>query len=130
VAAVQPAKAAAAAGYWSSGETAPWVLFGWPDAAAQRNRAQASIGRVPDGWLARDAAGRLQGLDGFSGMLPPVAGVFWSFRIVLLAGVAMALVAGITLAWLGRRRLDPSALPRAWLRVLAGSGWLGGLACV
>lgn len=130
VAEVQPAKAAAAAGYWHSGEPASWILFAWPDATAERNVAQASLGRLPGWWLGGVEGGGALGLDAFSGMLPPVAAVFWSFRVMALAGLAMLLVAAITLLWLRRRHFEPSTLPRWWLHVLAASGWLGGIACV
>ncbi|MEI2417468.1 cytochrome ubiquinol oxidase subunit I [Orrella sp. JC864] len=128
IAQAQPAKAAAAAGYWHGGETARWVLFGWPDAAGQRNRAEMALGRLPDWWLGRSAEGGQLGLDAYSGMLPPVAATFWSFRIMVLAGLAMIVLAGLTLLRLHRRRLDPAGLPRAWLHGLSAGTWLGGLA--
>ncbi len=130
IAQAQPAKAAAAAGYWHGDAPARWVLFGWPDAASESNLAELALGRLPDWWLGRSAQGAPLALDDFSGMLPPVAPVFWSFRILVLAGLAMLGVAFVTLLWLHRRKLDPGTLPRWWLHLLSASGWLGAVACL
>lgn len=130
IAAEQPAKAAAAAGYWHTGEVPRWVLFGWPDVREQRNHAEVALGSLSPRWLGVTADGKPQGLDKVSGMQPPVPGVFWSFRIMMAAGILMCLVAFITLLRLLRRRLDPSTLSRFWLRVLIGAAPLGAIACV
>ncbi|MDS1140708.1 cytochrome ubiquinol oxidase subunit I [Pusillimonas sp. SM2304] len=132
----QPAKAAATAAYWHSGEPADLVLFAWPDAQAEANRSAWLLPRAGAAWLGRDAAGDLRGLDQFSGMAPPVPMIFWSFRLAVLAGLAMLVIAWLT-AWRARRvQYDPGALSRGWRHVLAGmtfSGWvllLAGLAYI
>jgi cytochrome d ubiquinol oxidase subunit I len=132
----QPAKAAATAAYWHSGEQADLVLFAWPDSAGAQNRAAWLWPRAGDTWLARDAHGKLRGLDQFAGMTPPVALTFWSFRLAVAVGLCMALVAWLTL-WRARRsHYDPGALSVGWRHVLMGmtfSGWfmlLAGLAHV
>ncbi|MBO9354047.1 cytochrome ubiquinol oxidase subunit I [Bordetella petrii] len=124
----QPAKAAAAAGYWHSGTAPGWVLFGWPDAKAQANRAALALPGVGGEWLGRDPQGVYQGLDKFSGMQPPVPLTFWALRVVLLLGAAMLLVSCLTLALTARRGLDPSLLPPWWLRVIVATLYAGGLA--
>src|SRR3546814_9640163 len=69
-------------------------------------------------------------------MTPPVALTFWSFRLAVVAGLCMALLAWLTL-WRARRiHYDPGALSVAWrhlLIVMSFSGWvmlLAGLAHV
>ncbi|HLU14219.1 MAG TPA: cytochrome ubiquinol oxidase subunit I [Burkholderiaceae bacterium] len=114
----QPAKAAALAAYWETGASPDVLLFGWPDASASVNR----FGWVwPGGgasWLPVDGDGNWRGLDQFSGMTPPVALTFWSFRLALLVGVAMGLVA-LWLAFRMRRKAyDPSLLPARWHTML------------
>jgi cytochrome d ubiquinol oxidase subunit I len=60
---------------------------------------------------------------------PPVAPVFWSFRVMVGTGMAMLLLswAGAWLLW----RRGAEALPRPWLMAgtaMAFSGWLATLA--
>lgn len=122
----QPAKAAAAAGYWHSGSQADLVLFAWPDTEAAVNRAAWVWPRAGSFGLGRDESGSLRGLDQFSGMMPPVALTFWSFRAALLVGVLMTLIAVLTLWRAHKVHYDPGALSRWWRHVLAGmtfSGW-------
>ena len=125
----QPAKAAAVAGYWHSGETPRLVLAGLPDPAQQRNRGAVSIAGG-GWWLGRDAQGGYLGLDKFSGMQPPVALVFWTARAAVLLGVLMLLASAFTLLRLRGRGLDPAALPSWWLRGLVGMTFAGGLGVV
>ena len=121
-----PAYAAAAAGYWKSGEPARLVLFGWPDAESQRNRAELAVAASGDRWLGRTPNGTLIGLDKYSGMQPPVAAVFWAVRVMSLLAFILLAVAVVTLIRIGRG-LEPARLPRWWLRALAGTTFLGAL---
>ncbi|NYT43637.1 cytochrome ubiquinol oxidase subunit I [Alcaligenaceae bacterium] len=126
-AAHHPAKAAATAAYWRSGEPPAMVIFAWPDEAAAKNRAAWAWQGAGRAWLARDESGKLRGLDQFSGMAPPVALTFWSFRLAVLMGLGMAVVAAVTLWRARRKHYDPSAFSRRWLHVLVAltfSGWL------
>ncbi|AEC20554.1 putative transmembrane cytochrome oxidase [Pusillimonas sp. T7-7] len=123
----QPAKAAATAAYWESGQPADLVLFAWPDTQAHANRLAWLWPGAGSTWIGRDQAGALRGLDQFSGMRPPVSATFWSFRLAALTGLLMLLAAWLTL-WRARRvRYDPGELSRWGRQVLAGmtfSGWL------
>ena len=73
--------------------------------------------------LTHDPDGVVQGIDAFEDAHPPVAAVFWAFRIMVGAGLLMLLV-----AWLGVFRLRSGAPPPRWLsRALVGmtfSGWV------
>ena len=123
----QPAKAAASAAYWQSGQQADLVLFAWPDAEAAVNRAAWVWRNAGAFGVSRDDNGSLRGLDQFSGMMPPVALTFWSFRLAFLTGLLMALAAFITLWRAHKVHYDPGALSRGWRHVLAGmtfSGWV------
>jgi len=122
-----PAYAAAVAGYWKSGQPARVVLFGWPDADAQRTRAELAVQAPGDHWLGRAPDGTLIGLDKYSGMQPPVAAVFWSVRVSAALALVLLAVGVATLLRAGPA-LDPARLPRWWLRVLTGTTFLGGLA--
>jgi len=122
----QPAKAAATAGYWQSGTQPDLVFFGWPDAATQENRAALRWRHAGGRWLGRDQLGA-QGLDKFSGMAPPVALTFFSFRVAALAGLLTMMAAWLSWLKLRRHAYDPACLPRWWrhaLAVLAFSPWV------
>ncbi|CAO3882241.1 cytochrome ubiquinol oxidase subunit I [Achromobacter mucicolens] len=127
---LQPAKAAAAAGFWQSGPVPQLVLFGWPDARAHVNVGDLTFNNAGGMWLHRNADGTYQGLDKYSGMLPPVAVTFWSVRVAVGLGLLMLAVACVTFLWTFRRGLDPSALPPWWQRVLCGMMFSGGIAVV
>ncbi len=123
----QPAKAAAAGAYWHSGSPPELVLFAMPDNKAGVNRAVWSWPNMGSIWLGRDQDGRLQGLDQFAGMTPPVAATFWSLRLAILAGLGMTVGAGAAVWRVRRAHYDPGALAKKWRRALAGmtfSGWL------
>lgn len=126
VARLQPAKAAALAGYWHSGTDPAVVLAGWPDAAAQVNRSAVQVNDAGGRWLARDAEAGYIGLDKYSGMQPPVAFVFLSLRVMWLLAVAMVVAAVLSFCMTFRRNYDPSAMPRWWLRIMTGMMFVGG----
>lgn len=130
VAKLQPAKAAAAAGYWESGAEPELVLFGWPDARNHRNLADVTVRNTGGMWLHRNPDGTYQGLDKYSGMLPPVALTFLSLRVAAGLGLLMLAVACVTFLWTFRRGLDLSTLPRWWQRVVCGMMFSGGIAVV
>ncbi len=123
----QPARAAATAAYWHSGQPADLVLFAWPDARKSANLHAWRLPKMGDFWLGRDQAGALRGLDQFSGMSPPVTATFWSFRLALVVGMLMMAAAWLTV-WRARRvEYDPGALSR-WgrhvLKAMTFSGWV------
>lgn len=133
VAQYQPAKAAAVAGYWHSGSEPGLVLSGWPDTAAAVNRFDWVWSGRGAFWLATDGTGGWRGLDQFSGMMPPVALTFWSFRVLAITGIVMGLLACILMLRLRRHHYDPAALSGRWrlaLRVACAFGGVMVLACV
>lgn len=132
----QPAFAAALAAYWESGAPNPLVLFAWPDTSTALNLYSVSLETVSSYWLTRDDTGRLVGLNQFAGMMPPVALVFWSFRLAFFFGLVMLVVVWLT--WLRGRSManDPAALSRRWRVMLLLCSWLApamllcGFACI
>jgi len=130
VATHQPAKAAATAAYWHTGEQPDLALIGWPQTEQARTRALISWKHAGGKWLGRDAAGQLLGLDRFSGMHPPVALTFWSFRLSLLAALLMVVVSSGALWCLRRKYIEHGDLPPAWGRFFSSLtflGWVAGL---
>lgn len=129
----QPAKAAAMAGYWRTGSSPDLVLAGWPDPGTGRNHFDWVLTGKGASWLGTDATGEWRGLDQFSGMMPPVALTFWSFRVAILATMLMVVFMGVLALRLRPHRYDPAGLSDRWryaLNVMAGLGGIMVLACV
>jgi cytochrome d ubiquinol oxidase subunit I len=125
----QPQKVAAMEGVWQTQRGAPLLLFAWPDAAARANRYEVAVPRLASLILTHTPDGEIKGLDEFRGAHPPVAPVFWAFRVMVGVGVAMLLA-----SWLGcwvARRARWAALPRTLLWTLVAmtfSGWVATVA--
>lgn len=130
----QPAKVAAMEGNWETGPNVPLLLFAIPDEAARTNHAEIAIPNGASLILKHSADGVVPGLNDFvaedgTALHPPVAPVFWGFRVMVGTGMAM-----LALSWLGvlliwRRGAD--ALPRPYLMATVGmafSGWVATLA--
>jgi cytochrome d ubiquinol oxidase subunit I len=88
----QPAKLAAMEGHWDGSQPADLYLFAWPDQAAETNRYAVGIPRLASWIITRDLNGKFPGLKDFPrDQRPPVASVFWNFRIMV--GIGMLLIA-------------------------------------
>ncbi|WP_422845958.1 cytochrome ubiquinol oxidase subunit I [Acidovorax sp. M2(2025)] len=128
----QPAKIAAIEGIWHTEKSAPLTLSGWPNEKDGRTDYALQIPHAASLILAHDINAELKGLNEFPGAHPPVAPVFWSFRVMVGMGLLMLAVAW-TSAWLlhRHRTRDLATLPRALLYTLVGmtfSGWVATLA--
>jgi cytochrome bd ubiquinol oxidase subunit I len=88
----QPAKLAAMEGIWKTEKGVPAVLFALPDEKAKTNRYEIAIPKLASLYLTHSLDGEVKGLDQFEGKHPPVAPVFWAFRIMVGMGVLMLLV--------------------------------------
>jgi cytochrome d ubiquinol oxidase subunit I len=127
----QPQKIAAMEGIWQTERGAPLVLFGWPDEAAQTTHFAVEVPRLASLILTHEWDGELQGLNAFPGAHPPVAPVFWGFRIMVGVGLLMLAVSWWGLWRLRRAKWDPAGLPRGGLqalRFMSFSGWVATLA--
>lgn len=127
----QPQKVAAMEALWHSERGAPLVLFAWPDEKARANRYSVELPRGAALILTHEADGALRGLDEFEGQHPPVAPLFFAFRIMVGMGLAMLAVSWVSWWWLKKLQWQPERLPRAWLQVLrfmSFSGWIATVA--
>ena len=123
----QPAKIAAVEAIWHTGKGVPLVLFAIPNATTRSNDYAIEIPYGASLILRHDANAQLTGLDAFGKDHPPVAPVFFAFRIMVGIGVAMIAVSWFS-AWATRRG---APAPRWLLWTLAGftfSGWAATLA--
>lgn len=88
----QPAKLAAMEGIWETQKGVPAVLFGLPDEKTRSNKYEIAIPKLASFYLTHDWNGEVKGLNDFIGKHPPVAPVFWAFRIMVGVGMLMLLV--------------------------------------
>jgi cytochrome d ubiquinol oxidase subunit I len=123
----QPAKVAAMEGNWETRGHVPLVLFAIPDEAARENRFEIAIPSGASLILTHRADGVIPGLNDFVGKHPPVAPVFYAFRIMV--GIGMAMIAlGLAGAWfLWRRGTLPTLLLRGFV-AMTFAGWIATLA--
>jgi len=101
----QPLKVAAMEGLWDTQARAPAVLFAIPDEKAERNRAEIAIPALASIYLAHSPDAVIKGLkEAPPSDRPPVAPVFFAFRIMVGIGVLMLGMAvwGVWLRWRGR----------------------------
>ncbi len=123
----QPAKIAAMEGVWETQRGAPFLLFALPDEHARTNRGALAIPNAASLVLTHDLHGEVVGLNEFAPDHPPVAPVFFAFRIMLGVGVAMLFTAFWGLyhtVW--RRRLSPRGL--LLYVAMTFSGWIATIA--
>jgi cytochrome d ubiquinol oxidase subunit I len=123
----QPAKLAAMEAHWESGPGMPLTLFALPDETARENHFEISIPKLGSLIATRDPNGYVAGLNDFVGEHPPVAPVFWGFRVMVGIGMLMIGVAGLGVWLLWKRR----QLPPLYLKLLLGmtfSGWVATVA--
>jgi cytochrome d ubiquinol oxidase subunit I len=123
----QPAKVAAIEGIWHTERGAPLLLFAVPNAAERRNDFAIGIPKGASLILTHEADGEIKGLSEFVDGHPPVAPVFYAFRVMVGIGTLM-----LGLSWIGvwvlwRRRDWPRWLLRA-LAAMTFSGWVATLA--
>lgn len=122
----QPAKIAAVEAIWTTEKGVPLVLFAIPNEDERRNDYAIEVPKLASFVLKHDFDAELQGLDAFAPDHPPVAPVFFAFRIMVGMGMLM-----LALAWFGAWRLRKGAPPRWLLWAFAGmtfSGWIATLA--
>jgi len=127
----QPQKIAAMEGVWQTERGAPLLLFAWPDAQTRSNHFEIAIPRMASLILTHDHDGEIKGINEFGDLHPPVAPVFWGFRVMVGMGVLMLAVSWIGW-WLSRRaQWQTARMPKPLLWVLAGmtfSGWVATVA--
>jgi cytochrome d ubiquinol oxidase subunit I len=123
----QPAKVAAIEALWETTAGAPLVLFAVPNARERRNDFAIEIPGGASLILRHDAGAEVKGIDAFAPDTPPVAPVFFAFRVMVGIGLLM-----LAAAWSGVFATRRARLPPRWmLWGLAGltfSGWIATLA--
>jgi cytochrome d ubiquinol oxidase subunit I len=123
----QPQKIAAMEGIWDTQKGVPLLLFAVPDEENRTNHFEIAIPNITSIILTHDPDGEVQGLNDFIGEHPPVAPVFYGFRIMVGTGMLMLIIAWLTSFKLIRHK----PLSKGLLYSLFGmtfSGWIATLA--
>ena len=132
----QPQKVAAMEGNWETGPNVPLLLFAVPDEGTRSNNFEIGIPNGASLILKHTSDGIVPGLNDFvteDGTVqhPPVAPVFYSFRIMVATGMAMLLLSWASVYFMARKRRGVEGLPKPLLFAMvpmAFSGWLATLA--
>lgn len=125
----QPVKVAAMEGLWETQKGAPLVLFGWPDEEMETTRFAIEIPKLSSLILTHRLDGEVKGLKEWpKDKRPPVAPVFWSFRIMVGVGMMMILtgVFAVLLYW--KKRLFDSPWFQGWCMLMTPAGFIAVLA--
>jgi cytochrome d ubiquinol oxidase subunit I len=123
----QPQKVAAMEGIWDTQKGVPLLLFAVPDEKNRSNHFEIAIPNITSIILTHDPDGEVQGLNDFIGEHPPVAPVFYGFRVMVGIGMLMLVIAWFTSFKLIRNK----PLSKGVLYSLVGmsfSGWIATLA--
>lgn len=123
----QPAKVAAMEAVWDTQTGADLTLFGIVDEQARETRYAIKIPKAASLILTHDLEGEVKGLNEFIGEHPPVAPVFWSFRVMVGIGLLMLLSAWCG-AWQIFRRGLVNSLTLKVFHLMTFSGWIAVLA--
>ncbi|SEL18071.1 cytochrome bd-I ubiquinol oxidase subunit 1 apoprotein [Colwellia chukchiensis] len=123
----QPAKIAAMEGVWQTDTGVPLLLFALPDQTQRKNHFEIKIPNMASLILTHDSQGEIQGLNDFVDAHPPVAPVFFSFRIMIAIGILMWLFSWLaTYQYVIKKRYPPWLLKTGL--VMTFSGWIATLA--
>lgn len=125
----QPQKVAAMEANWETQPHTPLILFAIPDEAARTNHLEVAVPSGASLILKHEAAGVVPGLNDYAGNHPPVAPLFWGFRIMVGLGVLMLAVSWFGAWRIWRRGVD--TLPHWYARALVAmtfAGWVATLA--
>lgn len=122
----QPMKMAAAEALWdTTGEHAPWTVLAWIDSDGKENKFQIDIPYALSILSYNKLSGSVPGINqlqaeyeekyGEGNYVPPVKTTFWSFRIMVAAGVLMILLSLFGTYAAARNRLEKFRRYLKWM---------------
>lgn len=121
----QPVKVAAMEGLWETQSGAPFTVIGFPDQDAEMNHAAIEIPKLTSLILTHDPDGTVQGLkDWPADERPPVAIVFWAFRIMVGIGTLMIITGLIGAVLFLRKSLFTCRPFHIWCALLTPCGFV------
>jgi cytochrome d ubiquinol oxidase subunit I len=124
----QPIKVAAMEAHWEPNAPADFEIFAWPDEKAETNRYALSIPHAGSLILTHSFNGLVPGLKSVPpDQRPPVAPVFFAFRIMVGLGLFMIAAALLGAYYWWRGTLFEQ---RWYLHVMANCWWIGFVAVI
>jgi cytochrome bd ubiquinol oxidase subunit I len=125
----QPAKVSAIEGIWETERGAALRLFGWPDQQEEKTKYSIEIPRLSSLILTHSLDGEVKGLKEWPREdRPPVAWVFWSFRIMVGVGVLMILTGVMAAILYWRKKLFDTRWFHYWCMALTPAGFIAVIA--
>ncbi len=125
----QPSKVAAMEGAWETERGAPLRLFAWPVQAEGRNEYVVEIPLLSSLILTHSLHGEVKGLKAWpKDDWPPVAPVFYAFRVMVGIGVLMALTGVIAVVLYFRKRLFDTRWFQIWCMAMTPAGFIAVMA--
>lgn len=122
----QPAKVAAMEANWETQGNVPLILFALPDQETRENRYEIAIPNGASLILRHSLDGEVPGLNDFEGEHPPVAPVFFAFRLMVGIGLLM-----LAISWFASWQMRKGGLPARpvliGLTAMTFSGWIATL---
>jgi cytochrome bd ubiquinol oxidase subunit I len=125
----QPAKVSAMEGLWDTQRGAPLMLFGWPDQEEEATKYGLEIPKLSSLILTHDLDGEVKGLKEWpKDERPPVAWVFWAFRIMVGLGLLMIATGVMALVLYVKKQLFDNRWFQYWCMALTPAGFIAVLA--
>ena len=121
----QPAKIAAMEAIWETQSGVPAVLFAVPDKETQTNRLEVAIPNLASLYLTHSWDGEVKGIKEFGEQHPPVAPVFWAFRVMVGVGLLM-----LAVSWTGVYQIRKGTLAPWLVKTLVYMTFAGWVALV
>jgi cytochrome d ubiquinol oxidase subunit I len=116
-------------GIWETEQGAGLRLFAWPDQIQERNRFEVTIPKLSSLILTHDINGEVKGLTTWArAERPPVAMVFWTFRIMVGLGMLMIATGVIAIVLYFKKRLFDTRWFQYWCMALTPAGFIAVLA--
>ncbi|THF84663.1 cytochrome ubiquinol oxidase subunit I [Cohnella fermenti] len=138
----QPMKMAAAEALWdTTGDHAGWTVFAWIDSDGKKNSMQVDVPYALSILAYNKLEGSVPGINelqaeyeakyGEGNYIPPVRTTFWSFRIMVVAGVLMIVLSLFGVYAVARNRLERFPRYLKWMIpaislpfIANSSGWI------
>ena len=121
----QPAKVSAIEGIWNTERGAALRLFGWPDQQQEETKYAIEIPKLSSLILTHSLNGEVKGLKEWPKEdRPPVAWVFWSFRLMVGVGVLMIVTGMMAAILFFRKKLFDTPWFQYWCMVLTPAGFI------
>ena len=125
----QPIKIAAMEGNWERGSYKEAYLFGWPDEKEEKTKYGISIPNGASIIITGKKEGIIPGLKEIPKEdRPPVATIFFSFRIMVLIGILMLFTAVISIYLIARKTLFTNNFFHRWCILMTPSGFIAVIA--